>query len=208
MAESYAGSILSSLRGKRLEEIQTAKEQEAARLNIPGMIAGMLAGTIAKGGEKGFDITNILSPEAMFGGVSGGAQPRSTDEFRNALVGAVSGLGTAQAFQKTGRETAAETLKQGLDISKIKTDVAKEFDLVPAATEGAFDASKAFPGLFEAGTFLKRKPQPLGWPGLIGPNLFPGASGGSTMRAPDGSTELVPAANVEAAKAAGYTEVK
>lgn len=161
MAASYAGSILGALRAKRAEDLQRQQVDEQQRINIPGMIAGMLSGAYIKGGGKGLDLKDVLTPEGFYGGAAGGVQSASTDQFRNALLGAIGGMGTAQGYQKNIREQGQEALKQTmsigkypLELAKMKTDILKyaeplQVNLLPGEElpAGTFEMEGIIPGV-------------------------------------------------------------
>lgn len=131
--QQYGGNVLEALarnlQQKEQERLVNEERARGERLNIPGGLAGLFAGGLQSGklfdqSQNRFDLSGLLSPEAMQGGLAGSVQPVS-DSLKDVFMGGLGGLKQAQEYQKGQRDILKENQKQKLEERKSEAEINK-----------------------------------------------------------------------------------
>ena len=122
-------------------------------------------------------------------------------------IGDISAIGGGLGeIHKEKKAMEAEQAKRLMDMIQQRISAMKEFDIGEKPGAGAFEARKYLPGVFESG-YLKRKPMPPTWPGMMMPQggeIPPDGIAGIPVISPDGAEGTIPAGELLEALKLGY----
>jgi hypothetical protein len=140
------GNLVNILDKRRKEQEDLEKQKQQEGLNLPGMLAGLLAGGIQAGGitPTGVDWSKLGSEQGVIGVLSGGITPKtqSGDLLKDLLTGGLAGYTKAADVAERQKKEAKENAFSEIISSTSMTPEQKA-------------AAKLYPEIYAKGLFQK-----------------------------------------------------